>query len=389
MWSNLAGGPAASCTRRSPRASSTRPPRASSASLGPGHAVSHATSGRQRRDGRSRVVAALQRPFDTAERLHLLERHPHRDAPDSTRAGNDARSVRAHARKRQRSGDFNAARCGAPCWLRRIRDDAVEQFGGERAGCPPGRTARSCRPVDPASPRRRCRPARSTSRRHHPRRRQSSGSTIRTACTRPGRIVSAGERDEAAAKPQAVVGPRDRQAVFLVEAAPDSGRHGEQPGSAATCDADDRAGRQHRGDDEAGDHELRQEADVADQDRRHELRVGTVARTSSAAPRSEARRARPHARVRAGAPAAARPPSPSDRRGGCRRRRCRPSAIAARRRGTSAPDRAGRCRSPAPARGGSATTGGAARPSRSEGRRPRSASASRATARTRGGRRLR
>ena len=130
-------------------------------------------------------------PCVASEALGLRERHPRGDAANAAGRGHDAVvgpspgeiaiAKRALEERRGAAGRDRAA--ARPAGSGRA---ARPQSHGSRRGA---RHAAACAPASP-SPLRRWRPATSTSRRHQPRRRQRNGSTSRTACTRPGRIVS-------------------------------------------------------------------------------------------------------------------------------------------------------------------------------------------------------
>ncbi len=107
---------------------------------------------------------ALHRTLHPADALHLLQRYPGRLPGDPAAGGDDITLV-------------GPASSSPIIWAASARD-------------PTGTSARSRRDSDLFSCR--CRaPATSTSTRHQPSARHASGSTSRTAWTRPGRMVSA------------------------------------------------------------------------------------------------------------------------------------------------------------------------------------------------------
>ena len=184
---------------------------------------------------------------------------------------------------------------------------------------------------------------------------------MRTACTRPGRIVSdvsamrpdrrrspSGasarvkwyswlKRRQKSVAPAMMIGaaPPPRMAAATERAAtaptirPVKIAIETKPTSLSRIDADEPAGRNGR---------------------QHAL-VPVLGRSSFLRPPHPARR---RGRARAAAPAGARRRVRADRRAGPSRPCCRPCAGAARRRGRCGRGRAARCRSPAPARAGSA-----------------------------------
>ena len=136
--------------------------------------------------------AALGGALDVAQALHLRQRNPGRGAGEAAGGGDDARVgmapgqiAAAQRRLPPRPAGHGIAVDG------RVGDRSAPAGARACSWLPTGSTARSDRPCASFSRLRFCLPATSTSSRHQPNGRHSSGSIIFTACTRPRGIVSA------------------------------------------------------------------------------------------------------------------------------------------------------------------------------------------------------